>query len=157
VVGYPFAGDLAPGVAAVRDVSGGLGAGKVVFIPEPTVTNGVIARVIEGGDNPLKYINVMGDVYQHTAGTNPGNSGGPVCDHRGNVIGVHFAGQKGVQGANFAVPIKYGIKLMGTDKVEMASDEDEPDDKEQADKTDADADKTRDKDADGSEEKTDNP
>jgi S1-C subfamily serine protease len=157
VVGYPFAGDLAPGVAAVRDVSGGLGAGKVVFIPEPTVTNGVIARVIEGGDNPLKYINVMGDVYQHTAGTNPGNSGGPVCDHRGNVIGVHFAGQKGVQGANFAVPIKYGIKLMGTDKVEMASDEDEPDDKEQADKTDADADKTGDKDADGSEEKTDNP
>jgi serine protease Do len=117
VVGYPFAGDIAPGVVATREMSG-LGGSKVIFIPEPTVTNGVIARVIQGGNNPLKYINVMGDVYQHTAGTNPGNSGGPVCDGRGRVIGVHYAGMKDMQGGNFAVPIRYGIKLMGTEKVE---------------------------------------
>jgi serine protease Do len=60
----------------------------------------------------------MGNVYQHTAGTNPGNSGGPVCDGRGRIIGVHYAGRKDVQGGNFAVPIKYGIKLMGTEKVQ---------------------------------------
>ncbi len=123
VIGYPFAGELGAGVTAVRDQSGS-NKSKVIFVPEPTVTTGTIARVIEGGDNPLKYVNIAGDVYQHTAGTNPGNSGGPVCDLRGRVIAVHYAGMKDVQGANFAVPIRYGLKLMGTDATSTESGDD---------------------------------
>lgn len=133
VIGYPFAGELGAGVTAVRDQSGSNKA-KVVFVPEPTVTTGTLARVIDGGDNPLKYVNVAGDVYQHTAGTNPGNSGGPVLDMRGRVIGVHYAGIKDVQGGNFAVPIRYGIKLMGGDKLKISNDDD--DDEKSDDKSD---------------------
>jgi S1-C subfamily serine protease len=137
VVGYPFAGELGAGVTAVHDQSGEGKKIKVVFVPEPTVTTGTIARVIEGGDNPLKYMNIAGDVYQHTAGTNPGNSGGPVLDMRGRVIGIHYAGIKDVQGANFAVPIRYGIKLMGGDKVKISTDDDD-DNKKSDDKSDDD-------------------
>ena len=108
----------------MRDQSGS-NKSKVIFVPEPTVTTGTIARVIEGGDNPLKYVNVAGDVYQHTAGTNPGNSGGPVCDYRGRVIAVHYAGIKDVQGGNFAVPIRYGLKLMGNDAVKITAGDDD--------------------------------
>jgi S1-C subfamily serine protease len=114
VIGYPLATQLAPVAVKVKGQAGGLGPGdRIAFVPQPTVTTGVVARVIKSGNNPDYY--TTGDEYQHTAATNPGNSGGPVFDQFGRVIAVHFAGfSGGVQGANFAVPIKYGMDLMGT-------------------------------------------
>jgi S1-C subfamily serine protease len=114
VIGYPLATQLAPVAVRVKGQAGSLGPGdRVAFVPQPTVTTGVVARVIKTGNNPDYYTN--SDEYQHTAATNAGNSGGPVFDQFGRVIAVHFAGfSGGVQGANFAVPIKYGMDLMGT-------------------------------------------
>lgn len=115
VIGYPLASTLAPGVSLVRNQGGDSGPrNKVVFIPDPTVTSGIIGRVIKTGTDPLTYASLWGDTYQHTAATNGGNSGGPVFDQYGRVIAVHNAGVKSAQGANFAVPIKYGMDLMGT-------------------------------------------
>jgi S1-C subfamily serine protease len=60
----------------------------------------------------------FGDVYQLTVNsTGPGNSGGPIFDDRGRVIGVFTSGTRGDVMITFAVPIRYGIELMGTRRV----------------------------------------
>ncbi|WP_257659093.1 S1C family serine protease [Parapedobacter lycopersici] len=41
--------------------------------------------------------------YQISIPVNPGNSGGPVLDSRGNVIGIISGKQKGLDGASFAI------------------------------------------------------
>ena len=45
--------------------------------------------------------------YQVSIPVNPGNSGGPLLDHEGNIIGVISAKQNQVDGATFAVKSKY--------------------------------------------------
>jgi hypothetical protein len=47
----------------------------------PSVSRGNVGRVIPGADG-VRY-------FQHTASTNPGNSGGPIYDDAGNVMGVN--------------------------------------------------------------------
>jgi len=118
VIGYPFAGELAPVVVRVRGKSGDSGpSDKIAFVAQPTVTTGVVARVIKSGSDPINLYSSFGDTYQHTAAINPGSSGGPVFDQYGRCIAIHNSETKGAQGANFAVPIKYGISLMGTQPV----------------------------------------
>ena len=41
--------------------------------------------------------------YQISIPLNPGNSGGPVFDHFGNIIGIISGKQKGIDGAGFAI------------------------------------------------------
>lgn len=41
--------------------------------------------------------------YQISIPLNPGNSGGPVFDHYGNIIGIISGKQKGIDGAGFAI------------------------------------------------------
>jgi S1-C subfamily serine protease len=48
----------------------------------PTVTRGSIGRIVHSGANGVRY-------FQHSAATNPGDSGGPVYDADGNVVGVN--------------------------------------------------------------------
>ena len=59
------------------------------------------------------YSNV-GDVYQLTANaTGTGNSGGPVFNEQGRVIGIFFASRRmGGASVTFAIPISYGIEIM---------------------------------------------
>jgi serine protease Do len=45
--------------------------------------------------------------YQVSIAVNPGNSGGPLLDQHGNIIGVISARQSQVDGATFAVKAKY--------------------------------------------------
>jgi serine protease Do len=52
--------------------------------------------------------------YQVTLPVNPGNSGGPVLDSRGNIIGIVSAKQKQVEGATFAIKSEYLVKSIQT-------------------------------------------
>jgi S1-C subfamily serine protease len=64
---------------------------------ENTVTQGIVSAI---GRRFLQ----IGDVIQIDAAVNQGNSGGPVMDMSGRLIGVVFAGIPQFQGLNFAVP-----------------------------------------------------
>jgi S1-C subfamily serine protease len=64
---------------------------------EKTVTSGIVSAL---GRRFLQ----IGDVIQIDAAVNHGNSGGPVVDTGGRLVGIVFAGIEQYQGLNFAVP-----------------------------------------------------
>jgi S1-C subfamily serine protease len=64
---------------------------------EQTVTSGIVSAL---GRRFLP----LGDVIQIDAAVNHGNSGGPVVDLAGRLVGIVFAGAEQYQGLNFAVP-----------------------------------------------------
>jgi hypothetical protein len=64
---------------------------------EKTVTSGIVSAL---GRRLLQ----IGDVIQIDAAVNHGNSGGPVVDRDGRLVGIVFAGAELYQGLNFAVP-----------------------------------------------------
>lgn len=64
---------------------------------ERTVTSGIVSAL---GRRFLQ----IGDVYQIDAAVNSGNSGGPLIDSEGRLVGVIFAGIAQHQGLNFAIP-----------------------------------------------------
>jgi serine protease Do len=67
---------------------------------ENTVTSGIVSAV---GRRFLQ----MGDSLQIDAPVNPGNSGGPLFDGEGRLIGVIFAGIEQFEGVNFAIPASW--------------------------------------------------
>lgn len=72
---------------------------------EATVTEGIVSAV----KRPLLP---MGDVIQIDVAVNPGNSGGPLVNEKGEVVGIVFAGISGFQGVNFAIPGETVKKLL---------------------------------------------
>ena len=64
---------------------------------EKTVTSGIVSAL---GRRFLQ----IGDVYQIDAAVNHGNSGGPLIDGEGRLVGIVFAGIDQLQGLNFAIP-----------------------------------------------------
>ncbi len=64
---------------------------------ENTISSGIISAT---GRRFLQ----MGDALQVDVSVNPGNSGGPLVDDRGDLVGVVFAGIEQFQGVNFAIP-----------------------------------------------------
>lgn len=93
-------------------------------IPEPTITTGNIGKVlsnptINASNSSNEYFSEMGDAYQLTINaTGPGNSGGPVFNDKGHVIGI-FTSARQHQGTmiTFAIPIKYGLEIMGIQRI----------------------------------------
>ncbi len=81
-----------------------------------TVSVGVISalgRTITASGGGL--VETLEDVIQTDAAINKGNSGGPLLNLRGEVIGINTATVMGAQSISFAIPINYAKR--GVDQV----------------------------------------
>ncbi len=73
-----------------------------------TVTAGVISgigRPIEAGDSSGNSVESLTDLLQTDAAINSGNSGGPLLNMAGQVIGINTAVAQDAQGIGFSIPI----------------------------------------------------
>jgi putative serine protease PepD len=80
-----------------------------------TVTSGILSakgRTIEVGSAYSRQTTTMTGLLQTDAAINEGNSGGPLLDASGAVIGVNVAVAASAQGIGFAVPIDEAAAVM---------------------------------------------
>ncbi|MGZ5439042.1 MAG: S1C family serine protease [Candidatus Aminicenantales bacterium] len=88
--------------------SAGLRVGQLVIAAgnpygfQSTVSTGVVSAL--GRSLRTRQGRLIENVIQHTAPLNPGNSGGPLLDSRGRVIGINTAIIAMAQGIGFAIP-----------------------------------------------------
>ncbi len=112
ILGYPAASPRVYGVISSKDVFNQ--GTQLKMIPDPTVTATNIGNIIRDSDDKAtnKRVSMMGDVIQLSTGsTGAGNSGGPVFDSQGRVIGIFFAGDQ-ANAITYAVPIRYGKEFL---------------------------------------------
>ena len=78
-----------------------------------TFTKGIVSalnRTLKVSSNA--GVGYMQNMIQHDASLNPGNSGGPVLDKTGQVIGINTLKISGGEGIGFAIPIKSVASLI---------------------------------------------
>ena len=115
IMGYP--GNAPPVYSPIRSQNFLNQENHVTIIPDPTVSVTAVGNIVKNSDpNDLANVRISqtGDTIRYQGSlTYGGNSGGPVFDMQGRVIGIHFAGS-GVAAGNIsgmAVPIRYGMQL----------------------------------------------
>ncbi|HZI18095.1 MAG TPA: trypsin-like peptidase domain-containing protein [Pyrinomonadaceae bacterium] len=117
VLGYPGVSPPVLGIVRSQDVFNR--EVEIREIPDPTVTVGNVGRVLRSQDatagQDKQTVSIFGDAYQLQINTTgAGNSGGPVFDNTGRVVGIFYAGRSTANASvTFAVPIRYGRELMG--------------------------------------------
>jgi serine protease Do len=80
-----------------------------------TVTQGIVSgldRSIDVSDQATRTAQHLDGLIQTDAAVNPGNSGGPLLDASGRVIGIITASASGAQGVGFAIPIDVALPLI---------------------------------------------
>ena len=80
-----------------------------------TVTSGILSatgRTIDVGSQFSRRTQHMTGLLQTDAAINEGNSGGPLLDAEGNVVGVNVAVATTAQGIGFAIPIDDAAAIM---------------------------------------------
>ncbi len=71
---------------------------------QSTVSTGVISAI--GRSLRAQNGRLIENIIQHTAPLNPGNSGGPLLDSKGKIIGINTAIISMAQGIGFAIPAR---------------------------------------------------
>lgn len=85
-----------------------LAIGNALGLFKNTVSSGIISglsRAITASASPQDPTQEMRGLIQTDAAVNPGNSGGPLVDENGKVIGINTAVVFGAQNLSFAIPI----------------------------------------------------
>lgn len=80
-----------------------------------TVTTGIVSglgRGITAGSPYEGFVEKLDNVIQTSAALSPGNSGGPLLDSSGEVIGVNTAIAQGGQNIAFAIPVNVVKSLL---------------------------------------------
>lgn len=80
-----------------------------------SVTLGVLSgegRTVTVADDLTGQPRTLSDLLQTDAALNPGNSGGPLVDESGVVIGISTAASGSAQGIGFAIPIDAAQSIM---------------------------------------------
>lgn len=83
--GFPYLQWRAGPISVGLDV---YAAGFPLGDPEFTLTKGIVSKERAGGESNWASVDA---VIEHDTTTNPGNSGGPLMDGNGQVVGIHYA------------------------------------------------------------------
>lgn len=80
----------------------------------PTIAPGIInslGRTIEASDGGAGFTETLRDMLQTSAQIEPGDSGGPLANSSGRVIGVDTAAATGSARAGFAIPVNSALAV----------------------------------------------
>jgi serine protease Do len=113
LLGYP--GVSQETIAVQKSSEGGQIRERAIYIPEPTVTEGIVAKMPtkqhKDTDNVTTF-GTTGDTYQLDVFAGPGHSGGPVLNSDGKVIALLSLVSTTAQHVSFAVPVSYVRELL---------------------------------------------
>jgi hypothetical protein len=115
LLGYP--GVSQKTIAVQQSNEGGHIRERAIYIPEPTVTQGVVAKLPTKTDrrdqsSGMQMFGTTGDTYQLDIFAAPGDSGGPVIDSTGKVIAIMSMRRTTAEHVSFAVPVSYVRELL---------------------------------------------